>query len=122
VPAPTHYQTLGVEPSATAGQIRQAYRAKAKSLHPDVCKAADAASKFAQLAVAYEVLSDRKRRAEYDESLITPKKARRGKGAETATAHYTWSNIATEQVGAESGYSDFDEMYDAYFKPHKPAE
>lgn len=120
---PTHYQTLGVEPGATAAQIRAAYRAKAKSLHPDVSAASDASAQFAEVARAYEVLSDRARRGEYDLSLSRPRQSRRRENGAGAGPHYTWTNIAAEQTRARPGPApDFDEMYDAFFRPHPPAE
>lgn len=121
MPAPTHYQVLGIEPTATAAQVRRAYREKARSHHPDVSKAADAAERFAEIARAYEVLSDRTLRAEYDARLAAPDRPR-GKRDRTSP-RYTWTNIATEQSRAsESASADFDEMYDAYFGSHRPAE
>jgi DnaJ-class molecular chaperone len=111
-----------VEPSATAAQIRAAYRAKAKSFHPDVSKASDASARFAEISLAYEVLSDRARRSEYDLSLARPGRSRKRENPQDGAAHYTWTNIATEQARAERASSEFDEMYDAYFRPHKPAE
>lgn len=120
----TYYQVLGVEVSATQEQVRRAYRALARSLHPDVSKAPDAQARFAELAEAYEVLSDRRRRAEYDLSLAAPPPAaRRRSPGQPPAAHYTWSNIATDATAAEEQRaSDFDEMYETYFTPHKPAE
>lgn len=61
------YDTLGVDKSATAGQLRDAYRDKAKVMHPD--KGGDR-SEFALLASAYNVLSDAKKRTRYDETGI----------------------------------------------------
>ena len=61
-----YYGTLGVEPGATAAQIKQAYRRLALRNHPDVNKAADAQKVFAGIAEAYQVLSDPKEREAYD--------------------------------------------------------
>jgi molecular chaperone DnaJ len=63
-----YYKTLGISKSADAAQIKKAYRALAKDLHPD--KNPDnpkAEEKFKEVSEAYEVLSDTKSRAEYDE-------------------------------------------------------
>jgi molecular chaperone DnaJ len=118
--APNHYQLLGVDSGATAAQIRAAYRAKAKRLHPDVNREPGAAAAFAQLTVAYEVLSDRTRRREYDASL-----ARSDAPAHDppGQAHYSWRNVATESSStAAHEPTDFDELYETFFTPHKPAE
>ena len=60
------YSILGVDRSASAAQIKQAYRRLALRSHPDVNKAPDAQEKFAKISEAYSVLSDTKQRAKYD--------------------------------------------------------
>lgn len=53
-----YYQILGLEPSASLGAIKKAYRSKAKQLHPDINKAADANEQFILLNEAYEYLEN----------------------------------------------------------------
>lgn len=60
----THYETLEVNPSASAEEIKKAYRRKATTLHPDK-QSGDEAAMMA-LNHAYDVLSDPERRAFYD--------------------------------------------------------
>lgn len=61
------YDMLEVSPSASDGEIRKAYRKKALRLHPDRNPGDDeAAKKFQALSNAYQVLSDEKKRANYD--------------------------------------------------------
>ena len=60
------YSVLGVEPEATADELRSAYRARARALHPDVNASGDAAAQMAAVNAAYEVLADPARRQEYD--------------------------------------------------------
>jgi DnaJ-class molecular chaperone len=62
-----YYQVLGVAKSADADAIKQAFRAQARKLHPDVSDDPDAGKKFSQLNEAYEVLSDPEKRAKYDQ-------------------------------------------------------
>ena len=57
------YKDLGINPTATADEIRAAYRAKSKQHHPD--KGGDIDT-FKSIAAAYEVLSDEQKRIAYD--------------------------------------------------------
>jgi curved DNA-binding protein len=62
-----YYQTLGLQRSASADEIRKAYRRLARKYHPDVSKEPDALERFKQMQEAYEVLKDPKKRAAYDQ-------------------------------------------------------
>lgn len=61
------YKILGVSRTASDEEIKKAYRALAKKYHPDVNKDDKAAEeKFKDASEAYDVLSDKKKRQEYD--------------------------------------------------------
>ncbi len=62
-----YYKTLGVERSASAADIKKAYRRLAHKYHPDISKIADAKEKFQDIGEAYETLKDPEKRAAYDE-------------------------------------------------------
>lgn len=62
-----YYSLLGVGRQASEAEIKKAYRDKARKLHPDVNKAADAEEKFKAVNEAYQVLSDADKRAKYDQ-------------------------------------------------------
>lgn len=62
-----YYATMGVPRTATADEIKRAYRKLARKYHPDVSKEPNAEEKFKEVQEAYEVLKDPKKRASYDQ-------------------------------------------------------
>jgi len=60
------YDVLGVSRTASDDEIRRAYRALARTHHPDVSTEPDAEKRFSEVQEAYEVLSDAEKRAAYD--------------------------------------------------------
>jgi len=62
-----YYEVLGLDKSASADDIKKAYRKLAKKYHPDVSTEKDAESKFKEVQEAYEVLSDDQKKAQYDQ-------------------------------------------------------
>lgn len=60
------YKTLGVEKNASADEIKKAYRKLAVKFHPDKNKSKEAEGKFKEINEAYEVLSNPKKRQNYD--------------------------------------------------------
>ncbi|MGA9046272.1 DnaJ C-terminal domain-containing protein [Sulfuricurvum sp.] len=61
------YTTLEVAPGASEAEIKKAYRKLARQYHPDVNKDPKAEEKFKEINAAYEVLSDKEKRAKYDQ-------------------------------------------------------
>ncbi|XP_062214602.1 uncharacterized protein LOC133915456 [Phragmites australis] len=78
--ARSYYAVLGVQPGASAAEIRAAYHRLAMRWHPDKiangrvdpARAEEAKSRFQQIHEAYQVLSDEKRRALYDAGMYDP--------------------------------------------------
>jgi len=61
------YETIGVSENASADEIKKAYRKLARKYHPDINKDPEAVDKFKEINAAYEVLSDEKKKAQYDQ-------------------------------------------------------
>ena len=59
-----YYSTLGISKTASASDIKKAYRKLAMENHPD--KGGDS-NKFAKITEAYEVLKDQQKRSNYDQ-------------------------------------------------------
>jgi DnaJ-class molecular chaperone len=111
---------LGVSPTATTYEIRRAYRAVARRLHPDRNPAPDSEARFSEAAKAYETLGDAKKRDKYDEQLAGPPTTA------SHAPHFTWTNIASSDASVvmaeeerRERRTELDEMYDAFFGKKK---
>lgn len=65
--AKDYYKILAVSRSASAADIKRAYRKLSLKYHPDKNSAPDASEKFAEIAAAYDVLSDPEKRKLYNQ-------------------------------------------------------
>lgn len=61
-----YYAVLELSHSATAEDLKKAYRLLARRFHPDTSDEANAAERFREIQIAYEILSDGRRRTAYD--------------------------------------------------------
>jgi DnaJ-class molecular chaperone len=103
------YDVLGVERSASLEDIRKAYRALAKKLHPDLNPGnREAEARFKEVASAYDILSDKDKRQRYDNGEID------ATGAERPRQRF-YKDYATQSdspYGNASGFADFAESDD----------
>ncbi|RXG57495.1 DnaJ-like protein subfamily B member 4 [Armadillidium vulgare] len=63
-----YYKILGIEKTATDDDIKKGYRKMAMKFHPDKNDSPDASERFKEVAEAYEILIDKKKRNDYDQS------------------------------------------------------
>ncbi|MFD0851870.1 DnaJ domain-containing protein, partial [Actinomadura adrarensis] len=74
-----YYKVLGVAKNASQDDIKKAYRKLARQYHPDANKGdSDSEDRFKEVSEAYDVLSDEKRRKEYDAVRAMPRGFRGG--------------------------------------------
>lgn len=94
-----YYKVLGVDRDATDADIKKAFRRLARQYHPDVNKDGDAETRFKEINEAYEVLSDREKRAMYD---------RFGHAGPQA-------GFGTGGFGDFSGFGGIEDIFDSFF-------
>ena len=68
-----YYQILGISDTASQSEVKRAFRAKAKFLHPDMNSDKNAKSDFQKINAAYQTLNNPKKRKLYDWKLINHK-------------------------------------------------
>ena len=102
--AKSPYETLGIPSSASADEIRSAYRRLAKKHHPDANPGKpNAAEQFSAISAAYAILSDPEKRARYDRGEIDA-------AGNEAPRHPRWSDFG--QGSRDQGFAadDLEEL------------
>jgi curved DNA-binding protein len=105
-----YYDILGVSRTATAEEIKRAYRKLARKYHPDVSKEKDTDKKFKEVNEAYEVLSEKDKRAAYDQfghagvgmgGQAPGGRPGQGYGGPGGSQAYSWNNAGGGDVDLE---------------------
>ena len=100
-----YYEVLGVQKGAADDEIKKAYRKLAKQYHPDLNPGDKAAeTKFKEVNEAYEVLSDKDKRARYDQFGFAGVDPNFGGGAGGGNPY----------AGGAGGF-DFSDIFDSFF-------
>jgi len=117
-----YYEILGVAEDASADEIKRAYRRLARKYHPDVSREDDAEVRFKEINEAHEVLSDPKKRQQYDR--FGTNWRRTGSFDEA----FRQSGVRMDGFGdlfggGASGFSDFFEaLFGGRARPQRPQQ
>ncbi len=104
-----YYKTLGVEKNASQEEIKKAYRALLRKFHPD--RGGDE-KKMKEINIAYQVLGDKEKRAQYDKFGRTFEGAAGGQGFGGFDFGNFWQQ-AGAGAGAGAGF-DFENLGDIF--------
>uniref|UniRef100_A0A1A7XCT4 DnaJ (Hsp40) homolog, subfamily B, member 5 n=1 Tax=Iconisemion striatum TaxID=60296 RepID=A0A1A7XCT4_9TELE len=120
------YKVLGVTPESNEDEIKKAYRKMALKFHPDKNSDADAEDKFKEIAEAYEILTDPKKRSIYDQfgeeglkNGIAPSQGNLFRNNFPSDPHATFSSFFYNNDHFDSYFSSDGDSEDDLFNPFR---
>jgi DnaJ-class molecular chaperone len=123
-----YYDVLGVPKTASAAEIKSAYRKQALQWHPDRNKSPEAETRFKEINEAYQVLSDSKKKEAYDQFGHSAFDQTMGGGpsgpfggfGQQGPFTYYYSSSGTNPFGDMGGFSDPFEIFEQFFGGSNP--
>lgn len=112
-----YYKVLGVPKDASATEIKKTYRKLAREFHPDANKGdTKAEDRFKDISEAYDVLSDDKRRKEYDEArTLFANGGYRAGGPGGGNYSFDFGDLFTGSQGGPSGGGGLGDVFGGLF-------
>jgi curved DNA-binding protein len=104
-----YYKMMGLERTASADDIKKAYRKLARKYHPDVSKEPNAEEKFKSLGEAYEVLKDPEKRTAYDQL------GENWQAGQEFKPPPGWNHPGQQGGGGFSGFSGAEDFFESLF-------
>jgi len=108
-----YYEILGITKSASQDEIKKAFHKLAHKYHPD--KGGDE-KKFKEINEAYQILSDKQKRAQYDQFGRVFENGQPGSGADGFSGfNWAWGNPSANSGDVEFDFSDIGDVFEEFF-------